>query len=217
MTLRGRNWSYAWVPAHRPGLDPRWIWPRRPSEPVRTYTTTLQKHDLHRALANSALIEGDDGILSFVEEWGLLRSSPHGVFAHWVADFLVDREQVLKVMRGEVVPSSYELNDPPNHWGLTLDLHKERGKPVIRLKATSLSQFCLLEWFHAHTTGIRYSVCGYCGVFLPAQKVGRPKLYCDSKHKQAAHRRDNPAANTASNERRRKKRAAGRKARKPSR
>jgi hypothetical protein len=156
------------------------------------YEASLLEYEIFRDLANSARRPGPEGVLQFVNTWGLLMDG----WGESLAEFVSQRDALLAHMSGNWA----FVADPGRVWGFGTDpgrgyfgelfvsLEKKRGRPPLFFQAQSLLQFCVLEFYHAKLNKIDLTACAACGELLPLHKQGRPKRYCKDACKMAAWR-----------------------------
>jgi hypothetical protein len=160
----------------------------------RTYEARLLEHEIFRHLANSARRPGSAGVLEFVNKWGLLGNEGG---RESLERFLSRRDLLLEFMSAKQKSDfssrlRRELRGAmgpwPNLGPLYTQLVFKRGRPRIFLQASSLLQFCFLEFLHAIDGNVDLTSCDACGELLPIHRQGRPKRYCDDACKMAAWR-----------------------------
>jgi hypothetical protein len=154
---------------------------------MKKYQTALLEHEVFRDLANSARRPGPEGVLQFVNKWGLLTKSD---WRESLERFMNRREGFLDFMSGKLTPHfAAELGPFIDGVGyLETHLETRRGRPQLFFQADTLLQFCVLEFIQATAGGIDLTACDACGALLPLHKKGRPKRYCDDACKMKAYR-----------------------------
>jgi hypothetical protein len=165
-------------------------------ESRREYEADLLEHEVFRDLVNSAQQPGPDGVLQFVNKWGLLTKlvDPPLNF------FLRERDSVVRALgnvedMADLMLSVSRSSLSPWRGGVGwVDTRVERmgrGKLQLHFEAQTLLQFCTLELLHIRTRSVDITACGACGLLLPLHKEGRPKAYCDDACKMVAYRKRN--------------------------
>jgi len=157
------------------------------SSKPRFIDVALLEHEIFIDLANSARLPGAEGILEFVNKWGLLTNHQ----LELVRDFLDARQDLRLAMQGDTNATNRLVargRGPSGRRGGAGPLHMGFLKKRLIFAADSLVQFCALELIQANEGGIDVMRCGACGNFLPLHRKGRPKRYCGNVCRSAAFR-----------------------------
>jgi hypothetical protein len=184
--------GYEIVKRGQPVAEEDWVVPLG-GEP-KLIDVELGKHNIFIDLANSGQRSGCEGVLEFVNTWGLLCDIR--IASQRLSEFLDARQNLISAIRGDAQAllrfvslgrgnSGRGVGFGPLHAAYVL----RPGGSKLNLVAVSLLQFCVLEFLHARDGGVNVLPCRACGRILPLHRVGRPKIYCNEACKQRSWRK----------------------------